>query len=129
LQYNQNNIQIKKRNSIFLNIYLRWDEWITEDRVLKYTDNNLQKQQQLKEMNTKRKPSRASSTTGAVSTSAASTPHEAESRGRKRNHDATTEKTKTVNINDKHFMGKSCIKWFFIIIIIILGGRDEEIRF
>ncbi|KAI8883069.1 MRG-domain-containing protein [Backusella circina FSU 941] len=61
-----------------------WDEWITEDRVLKYTDNNLTKQQQLKEMNTKRKPSRASTTL-----------HETEARGRKRNHDATTEKTRT----------------------------------
>ncbi|KAG0168601.1 Esa1p-associated factor [Apophysomyces sp. BC1034] len=61
-----------------------WDEWVPEDRVLKYTDTNLQKRQQLKEMHSRRKPSRTST----------SYPSESESRGRKRTRDSSTEKTR-----------------------------------
>ncbi|KAF7727523.1 Esa1p-associated factor [Apophysomyces ossiformis] len=61
-----------------------WDEWVPEDRVLKYTDTNLQKRQQLKEMHSRRKPSRTST----------SYPSESESRGRKRTRDSSAEKTR-----------------------------------
>ncbi|KAI8975298.1 chromatin modification-related protein EAF3 [Mycotypha africana] len=65
-----------------------WDEWITEDRVLKYTEANLQKQRQLKESTTKRKPSRASSST------IPSIHDMGESRSRKRNRDSSQDKIK-----------------------------------
>ncbi|KAI8076560.1 MRG-domain-containing protein [Gilbertella persicaria] len=65
-----------------------WDEWVTEDRVLKYTDANLQKQKQLKESNLKRKSSRAS-------VGASATPENAsESRSRKRHRDSSIDKAK-----------------------------------
>ncbi|KAI7859762.1 MRG-domain-containing protein [Circinella umbellata] len=40
-----------------------WDEWVSDERVLKWTEINLQKQQQLKEMHSRRKPSSRSSST------------------------------------------------------------------
>ncbi|KAG2196903.1 hypothetical protein INT47_005127 [Mucor saturninus] len=66
-----------------------WDEWVSEDRVLKYTDDNLQKQRQLKEMNSKRKPSRASSTVAN-----AALIHDTESRSRKRHRDSSIDKAR-----------------------------------
>ncbi|KAI8394081.1 MRG-domain-containing protein [Radiomyces spectabilis] len=67
-----------------------WDEWVPEERVLKFTDTNIQKQQQLKEMHSKRKPSRSSNTSHPGSSA-----HDAvESRGRKRHRDASTEKSR-----------------------------------
>ncbi|KAI9279653.1 MRG-domain-containing protein [Sporodiniella umbellata] len=36
-----------------------WDEWVTEDRVMKYTENNRQKQKQLQEINARSKTSRS----------------------------------------------------------------------
>lgn len=89
-----------------------WDEWITEDRVLKYTDANLQKQKQLKEMNSKRKPSRASSNANISSL------HDGtESRSRKRNRDSSTDKVRIVSfeiLNVKRAMR-----------LILLGGRGD----
>ncbi|KAL1926427.1 hypothetical protein VTP01DRAFT_5756 [Rhizomucor pusillus] len=64
-----------------------WDEWVPDERVLKWNDTNLQKQQQLKEMHSRRKPSR----TSAAHTS---TTEGSESRSRKRNRDASTEKSR-----------------------------------
>lgn len=66
-----------------------WDEWITEDRVLKYTDANLQKQKQLKELNSKRKPSRPANTSALNDA--------IESRGRKRNRDSSIDKARLVS--------------------------------
>ncbi|KAL7320444.1 Esa1p-associated factor [Mucor circinelloides] len=63
-----------------------WDEWITEDRVLKYTEANLQKQKQLKELNSKRKPSRPASTSALHDST--------ESRSRKRNRDSSIDKAR-----------------------------------
>lgn len=92
-----------------LDIYCSWDEWITEDRVLKYTDANLQKQKQLKEANSKRKPSRASSS------AASSSLHDnIESRGRKRTRDSSTDKVRTVQYQ---LQVKVCVD-----LIYYLGG-------
>jgi mortality factor 4-like protein 1 len=74
--------------------FSRWDEWISEERVLKYTETNLQKQKQLKEMNSKRKPSRASS---AANTS--SLLDSTESRSRKRHRDSSIDKARFVSGN------------------------------
>ncbi|KAI8647034.1 MRG-domain-containing protein [Parasitella parasitica] len=63
-----------------------WDEWITEDRVLKFTESNLQKQKQLKEINSKRKPSRPASTSALHDAS--------ELRSRKRNRDSSIDKAR-----------------------------------
>ncbi|PHZ12730.1 MRG-domain-containing protein [Rhizopus microsporus ATCC 52813] len=57
-----------------------WDEWITEDRVLKYTESNRQKQKQLQEMNARLKTSRAP------------TRESTEPRGRKRYRDSDVER-------------------------------------
>ncbi|KAI9473615.1 MAG: MRG-domain-containing protein [Benjaminiella poitrasii] len=76
-----------------------WDEWITEDRVLKYTDTNLQKQKQLKEIHLRRKPSRASSTTNLTDPAASSIT--TESRGRKRNRDSSIEKARLEEENKR----------------------------
>lgn len=70
-----------------------WDEWVPDERVLKWNDTNLQKQQQLKEMHSRRKPSR----TSAAHTS--TTTEGSESRSRKRNRDASTEKSRIVRTN------------------------------
>ncbi|KAI9482503.1 MRG-domain-containing protein [Zychaea mexicana] len=64
-----------------------WDEWVSDDRVLKWTEPNLQKQQQLKEMHARRKPSSRSSSTISRQDSA-------EVRGRTRNRDSSTDKTR-----------------------------------
>lgn len=67
-----------------------WDEWVPEDRVLKWTETNLQKQAQLKEAHNKKKPARSS-----ISTSAATDKvHDGESRGRKRARDSSLDKAK-----------------------------------
>ncbi|KAI8369735.1 MRG-domain-containing protein [Blakeslea trispora] len=72
-----------------------WDEWVTEDRVLKYTDTNLQKQRQLKESSLKRKSSRAS-------VSASQTPENTtEPRGRKRYRDSSIDKTRLDDDNKR----------------------------
>ncbi|CEJ01694.1 hypothetical protein RMCBS344292_15716 [Rhizopus microsporus] len=57
-----------------------WDEWITEDRVLKYTESNRQKQKQLQEMNARLKTSRTP------------TRESTEPRGRKRYRDSDIER-------------------------------------
>ncbi|OBZ87074.1 Chromatin modification-related protein eaf3 [Choanephora cucurbitarum] len=72
-----------------------WDEWVTEDRVLKYTDTNLQKQKQLKESSLKRKSSRAS-------VSASQTPENTtEPRSRKRYRDSSIDKTRLDDDNKR----------------------------
>ncbi|KAI9319279.1 MRG-domain-containing protein [Dichotomocladium elegans] len=63
-----------------------WDEWVPEERVLKWNDTNLQKQQQLKDMHGRRKTSRSSIRTGHDGASITSS----ESRGRKRHRDQST---------------------------------------
>ncbi|KAI7882510.1 MRG-domain-containing protein [Lichtheimia hyalospora FSU 10163] len=67
-----------------------WDELVPDDRLLKWTDSNLQKQQQLRDMHIRRKTPRSSS-------SRSSTHHDttAESRGRKRHRDSTADKPRT----------------------------------
>ncbi|KAI7867775.1 MRG-domain-containing protein [Spinellus fusiger] len=67
-----------------------WDEWVPEDRVLKHSDINLQKQQQLKDLHSKRKPSRVSAATSITQQSSDIT----ESR-RKRTRDSSLDKTRT----------------------------------
>lgn len=67
-----------------------WDEWISESRVLKYTEENLAKQKQLKEMNSKRKPSRASTATNSTANDTTAT----ESRSRKRHRDSSIDKAR-----------------------------------
>ncbi|KAL0085962.1 MRG-domain-containing protein [Phycomyces blakesleeanus] len=67
-----------------------WDEWVPEERVLKYSDANLQKQQQLKETHLKRKPSRAS-----ASTSTSNHLNDTTESRRKRNRDSSMDKTRT----------------------------------
>ncbi|KAI8095232.1 MRG-domain-containing protein [Thamnidium elegans] len=62
-----------------------WDEWVSEHRVLRYTDDNLQKQKLLKESNSKRKSSRASS---MASSSLVNDNTTTESRSRKRHRDS-----------------------------------------
>ncbi|KAI9264362.1 MRG-domain-containing protein [Phascolomyces articulosus] len=64
-----------------------WDEWVSDDRVLKWTEPNLQKQQQLKEMHSRRKPSSRSS-------SSISRQDSSEVRGRTRHRDSSTDKTR-----------------------------------
>lgn len=59
---------------------------------MKYTDDNLQKQRQLKEMNSKRKPSRASSIAAN-----ATLIHDTESRSRKRHRDSSIDKARLVS--------------------------------
>ncbi|EIE84713.1 hypothetical protein RO3G_09423 [Rhizopus delemar RA 99-880] len=60
-----------------------WDEWVTEDRVMKYTESNRQKQRQLQEMNARSKTSR----------SATRDPVEAKSRKRYRDSDIDRQRT------------------------------------
>ncbi|KAI9010930.1 MRG-domain-containing protein [Phycomyces nitens] len=67
-----------------------WDEWVPEERVLKYSDANLQKQQQLKETHLKRKPSRAS-----ANASTSTHPNDTTESRRKRNRDSSMDKTRT----------------------------------
>ncbi|GAA5798082.1 MRG-domain-containing protein [Helicostylum pulchrum] len=68
-----------------------WDEWVSEHRVLRYTDDNLQKQKQLKESNSKRKSSRASS---MASSSVVNDSTTTESRSRKRHRDSSIDKAR-----------------------------------
>jgi hypothetical protein len=63
---------------------------------LKYTDENLAKQKQLKEMNSKRKPSRASSTAASLVQDSLTT----ESRSRKRHRDSSIDKARLVSLYD-----------------------------
>jgi hypothetical protein len=67
-----------------------WDEWVPEDRVLKWTETNLQKQTQLREAHNRKKPARSSTST-SISTDKA---HDGESRGRKRARDSSLDKAK-----------------------------------
>ncbi|CDH54070.1 mrg-domain-containing protein [Lichtheimia corymbifera JMRC:FSU:9682] len=67
-----------------------WDELVPDDRLLKWNDANLQKQQQLRDMHIRRKTPRSSSSRGSSTHDTAS-----ESRGRKRQRDATTDKPRT----------------------------------
>ncbi|KAG0749224.1 hypothetical protein G6F57_000226 [Rhizopus arrhizus] len=60
-----------------------WDEWVTEDRVMKYTESNRQKQRQLQEMNARSKTSR----------NATRDPVEAKSRKRYRDSDIDRQRT------------------------------------
>ncbi|KAI7902514.1 MRG-domain-containing protein [Cokeromyces recurvatus] len=76
-----------------------WDEWITEDRVLKYTEANLQKQKQLKEIHSKRKPSRTSSTASIHESTSTGTATEL--RGRKRIRDSSIEKARLEEENKR----------------------------
>lgn len=68
---------------IYLFIWHSWDEWVTEDRVMKYTESNRQKQRQLQEMNARSKTSR----------SATRDPVEAKSRKRYRDSDIDRQRT------------------------------------
>ncbi|KAI8145902.1 MRG-domain-containing protein [Fennellomyces sp. T-0311] len=65
-----------------------WDEWVSDERVLKWTDTNLQKQQQLKEMHARRKPSSRSSS--SISR------QDSEVRGRTRQRDSSADKARAV---------------------------------
>lgn len=48
--------------------YCRWDEWVPESRALKWTEANLAKQQQLKELHSqKKKPAKPAATATATS--------------------------------------------------------------
>jgi mortality factor 4-like protein 1 len=67
-----------------------WDEWVPEDRVLKWTETNLQKQAQLKEAHNRKKPVRSSTSTSITTDKA----HDGESRGRKRARDSSLDKAK-----------------------------------
>ncbi|KAL1922826.1 uncharacterized protein VTP21DRAFT_9202 [Calcarisporiella thermophila] len=58
-----------------------WDEWVHEERVLKWNDENLAKQQQLKELHTRKKSAPKRETTSDAGSD----------RGRKRTRDQTTE--------------------------------------
>lgn len=69
-----------------------WDEWVPEDRVLKWTETNLQKQAQLKEAHYKKKPARSA----ASSTPTTEKGHDGESRGRKRARDSSLDKAKVL---------------------------------
>lgn len=68
-----------------------WDEWVDDERILKWSDANLQKQQQLKEMYTRRKPSSRAPSSTTASTSTAEEP-----RSRKRHRDSISEKARGV---------------------------------
>lgn len=63
-----------------------------DDRLLKWNDTNLQKQQQLRDMHIRRKTPRSSSSRASSTHDTAS-----EARGRKRQRDATTDKPRTVH--------------------------------
>jgi hypothetical protein len=69
---------------------LSWDEWVPEDRVMKWTETNLQKQSQLREAYNKKKPARSTTSASAISDRA----HDGESRGRKRARDSSMDKAK-----------------------------------
>lgn len=71
-----------------------WDEWVSEDRVLKYTDDNIQKQRQLKETNSKRKSSRTSS----IPNNSINDNTTTESRSRKRHRDSSIDKARQVGL-------------------------------
>lgn len=73
---------------------LRWDELVPDDRLLKWTDTNLQKQQQLRDMHIRRKTPRSSSSRSSTQQDTTS-----ESRGRKRHRDSTTDKPRTVRLS------------------------------
>ncbi|KAI8987085.1 MRG-domain-containing protein [Pilobolus umbonatus] len=62
-----------------------WDEWVTEDRMMKYNETNLQKQKHIKESNTRRKPSRSSLSNTSLQ-------EQTESRSRKRYRDSSLDK-------------------------------------
>jgi len=66
-----------------------WDEWVPEERVLKWTEANLQKQIQLREAHNKKKPARST-----VSSNVSDRAHDGESRGRKRARDSSMDKAK-----------------------------------
>ncbi|KAG2185777.1 hypothetical protein INT43_002214 [Umbelopsis isabellina] len=78
-----------------------WDEWVPEDRVLKWTETNLQKQAQLKEAHYRKKPARSA----ASSTPTTEKGHDGESRGRKRARDSSLDKAK-----EEEAMSKTDIK-------------------
>ncbi|CAO3696120.1 unnamed protein product [Umbelopsis ramanniana] len=74
-----------------------WDEWVPEDRVLKWTETNLQKQAQLKEAHNRKKPVRSSTSTSIATDKA----HDGESRGRKRARDSSLDKAKEEELMNK----------------------------
>ncbi|ORZ01080.1 MRG-domain-containing protein [Syncephalastrum racemosum] len=61
-----------------------WDEWVPEERVLKWNESNLQKQSQLKDAHARRRTPRGSSASHAEPSS--------ESRTRKRQRDSSLDK-------------------------------------
>lgn len=101
-----------------------WDEWISEARVLKYTDENLQKQKQLKEMNSKRKPSRASSST-AVASSLNDNSSVTESRSRKRHRDSSIDKARLVGL---YTVKESMVKELREDCAFFIGRRNKKTR-
>ncbi|KAG2179461.1 hypothetical protein INT44_006307, partial [Umbelopsis vinacea] len=74
-----------------------WDEWVPEDRVLKWTETNLQKQTQLKEAHNRKKPARSSTSTSITTEKS----HDGESRGRKRARDSSLDKAKEEELMNK----------------------------